>query len=273
MSIRDMYRKLNWQGGTPREVSEVVNNLVEGKSNNTGEITLNASGATTTTIYDERIGYNSVVLLMATTATAADAANTALPYGAWQDDTTQSAASTTVAYPVTLNTTDYAEGITIQSGSQLKVLYSGIYNLQFSFQLSNLANSTENVDVWFRINGTDVPKSNSSFGLAPRKTSTDPYNVIAALNYFASLTANDYIQIMWATSNTNVTIKANGTQTSPTRPSTPSAIVTMQYVSGDGYSSGLFGGVWISSTTKGQAVITHPANTLTTKTYRYLVVA
>lgn len=63
MSIRDMYRKLNWQGGTPREVSEVVNNLVEGKSNNTGEITLNAGGATTTTIYDERIGYNSVVLL------------------------------------------------------------------------------------------------------------------------------------------------------------------------------------------------------------------
>ena len=22
-----MYRKLNWQGGTPREVSEIVNNL------------------------------------------------------------------------------------------------------------------------------------------------------------------------------------------------------------------------------------------------------
>jgi hypothetical protein len=268
-----MYRKLNWQGGTPREVSEVVNNLVEGKSNNTGEITLNAGGATTTTIYDERIGYNSVVLLMATSATAADAANTALPYGAWQDDTTQSAASTTSAYAITLNTVDYAEGITIQSGSQLKVLYSGIYNIQFSLQLSNLANSTEDVDVWFRVNGTDVPKSNSIFGLAPRKSAGNPYHIIGSLNYFASLTANDYIQIMWHTSNTNVTIKANGTQTSPTRPSTPSAIVTMQYVSGDGYSSGLFGGVWVSSTTKGEAVITHPANTLTTKTYRYIIVA
>jgi hypothetical protein len=271
--MRDMYRKLPMLGGQPREVSEVVNNIIEGKTNNTGEITLNAGGATTTTIYNERIGYDSVVLLMPITASAADAANTALPYGSWQDDTTQSAASTTTAYPINLNTTDYAEGITIQSGSQLKVLYSGIYNIQFSFQLSNLANSTENVDVWFRVNGTDVPKSNSMFGLAPRKTSTDPYHVIAALNYFASLTANDYIEIMWATSSTSVTIKANGTQTSPTRPSTPSAIVTMQYVSGDGYSSGLFGGVWISSTTKGEAVITHPANTLTTKTYRYIVVA
>ena len=53
---RDMYRKLNWLGAEPREISEVVNNLVEGKSNNTGDITLAASGATTTTIYDERIG-------------------------------------------------------------------------------------------------------------------------------------------------------------------------------------------------------------------------
>jgi hypothetical protein len=270
--MRDMYRKLPMLGGQPREVSEVVNNLVEGKSNNTGEITLNAGGATTTTIYDERIGYNSVVLLMPITVTAADAANTALPYGAWQDDTTQSAASTTSAYAITLNTVDYAEGITIQSGSQLRVLYSGIYNIQFSLQLSNLANSTEDVDVWFRVNGTDVPKSNSIFGLAPRKSAGNPYHIIGSLNYFVSLTANDYVQIMWATSNTNVTIKANGTQTSPTRPSTPSAIVTMQYVSGDGYSSGLFGGVWISSTTKGEAVITHPANTLTTKTYRYIVV-
>jgi hypothetical protein len=270
---RDMYRKLNWQGGEPREVAEVVNNLVEGKSNNTGEITLAGSGATTTTIYDERIGYNSVVLLMPITAAAADAANTALPYGAWQDSTTQSAASTTSAYAITLNTTDYAEGITLQSSSQFKVTYSGIYNIQFSLQLSNLANSTENVDVWFRVNGTDVPKSNSMFGLAPRKTSTDPYHVIAALNYFASLTANDYVQIMWATTSTSVTIEAQGTKTSPTRPSTPSAIVTMQYVSGDGYSSGLFGGVYISSTTKGSAVITHPANTATNKTYRYLIVA
>ena len=268
-----MYRKLNYAGAEPREVAEVVNNLVEGKSNNTGEITLAGSGATTTTIYDERIGYNSVVLLMPITATAADAANTALPYGSWQDSTTQSISSTTTAYAFTLNTTDYAEGITLQSGSQLKVTYSGIYNIQFSFQLSNLANSTEDVNIWFRVNGTDIAKSNSIFGLAPRKTSTDPYHVIASMNFFTSLAANDYVQIMWSASNTAITIKAQGTQTSPTRPSTPSGIVTMQYVSGDGYSSGLFGGVYISSTTKGSAVITHPANTATNKTYRYLIVA
>lgn len=65
-----MYRKLNPSGGEPREISEIVNNLVEGKTNNTGDITLNAGSATTTTISNERIGYNSIILLMPTTANA-----------------------------------------------------------------------------------------------------------------------------------------------------------------------------------------------------------
>jgi hypothetical protein len=269
---RDMYRKLNWQGGSPREISEVVNNLVEGKSNNTGDITLAASGATTTTINDERIGYNSVILLMATTASAANAINDSTPYGAWQDSTTQSAASTTVAYPITFNTVDYESNIVLQSSSQLKATYAGLYNIQFSLQLSNLDNATQDVDVWFRVNGTDVPKSNSIFGLAPRKNSSDPYHVIAAMNFFVSLAATDYVQIMWRASNTAITIKAQAAQTSPTRPTTPSVIATMQYVSDGGYSTGLFGGVYVSSTSKGSALITHLANIATDKTYKYIVV-
>ena len=56
-----MYRKLPWTGGDPREVAEIVNNLVEGKSNNTGDFSTTAQ-TTTTTIYNERIGYNSVIL-------------------------------------------------------------------------------------------------------------------------------------------------------------------------------------------------------------------
>ena len=59
--MRDMYRKLPYQGADPRSISEVVNNLVEGKSNNTGDFTTTQS-STTSTIYDERIGYNSVIL-------------------------------------------------------------------------------------------------------------------------------------------------------------------------------------------------------------------
>jgi len=53
MARSDMYRKLPWTGGDPRSVAEIVNNLVEGKSNNTGTITLNTGNATTTTMIQQ----------------------------------------------------------------------------------------------------------------------------------------------------------------------------------------------------------------------------
>lgn len=62
-----MFRILNPAGSTPREISEVVNNAMNGKTNNTGSITLAVGGATSTVIYDERIGFDSVVLLTPTT--------------------------------------------------------------------------------------------------------------------------------------------------------------------------------------------------------------
>ena len=65
-----MYRTLNYMGSNPREVAEVVNNAVNGKTNNTGTVTLAAS-TTTTTLNDERLGFDSVILLSPLTANAA----------------------------------------------------------------------------------------------------------------------------------------------------------------------------------------------------------
>lgn len=267
--VNQQYRKLNPAGANPREISEVVNNLMDGKSNNTGTVTLATGGATTTTIYNERIGYSSVIILVPNSAASS---NIALPYGAWQDSTDQVATSTTTAYPITFNTVDYENGVTLTSGSHLKASYSGLYNIQFSFQLSNMANSTEDVSIWFRKNGTDIPKSNSDFGLAPRKNATDPYHVIAAMNYFIDLAKDDYVEIMWSTTNVLVTIDQKPAQTSPTRPTTPSTIATMQYVSTDGFTTNIFQYPYVSSYGKGEATISHHANSTAGLTYRYIVV-
>ena len=153
------------------------------------------------------------------------------PYGAFQDSTDQVAASTTVAYPVTFNTTDFSNGVTIVSNSRITVADDGIWNLQFSLQFTNTTNASQDVDVWFRVNGTNIANSNSRYGLAPRKGAGDPFHIIMALNYFASLNATDYIEIMWRTSDTGVSIEQYAAGTSPTRPSIPSAIATMSFVS------------------------------------------
>lgn len=56
----------------PRQVAGVIRNLVDGKINATGSVTLTASSATTA-VTDFRSGGDSVILLMPRTANAATA--------------------------------------------------------------------------------------------------------------------------------------------------------------------------------------------------------
>jgi len=153
------------------------------------------------------------------------------PHGAFQDSTDQVAANTTTAYAITFNTTDFSNGVTIASSSRITVADSGIWNLQFSIQFTNTTNSAQDVDVWFRVNGTNVANSNSRFGFAPRKSPGDPYHTIAAMNYFVSLNATDYVEIMWRPTDVGVTIEQYAASSTPTRPAVPSAIVTVSFVS------------------------------------------
>ena len=174
---------------------------------------------------------DAVLRQLQTGSGSIDGSGIQLPYGAFQDSTDQVAASTTVAYPVTFNTTDFSNGVTVASNSRITVAKAGLWNLQFSIQLVNTTNATHDVDIWFRVNGTNVPASNSRFGLAPRKSAGDPYHVIAALNYFVSLNATDYVEIMWRTNDTGVYIEHYPVSVSPTRPAVPSAIATITFVS------------------------------------------
>jgi hypothetical protein len=153
------------------------------------------------------------------------------PYGAFQDSTDQTAASTTAAYAVTFNTTDFSNGVTLASGSRLTVADAGIWNCQFSIQFKNTTNDTQDAEIWFRKNGTNIANSNSRFNLSPRKSSGDPSHTIAALNFFVSMNSTDYLEIMWRVSDVGVSIEQYAAGTSPTRPATPSAIVTMSFVS------------------------------------------
>ena len=164
-----MFRALPPFGSDPRGVAEVVNGIMNGKTNNTGSVTLATGNVTTTTITDARIGIDSIILLAPSSAAAfADTA----PYGAFQDSTDQTAASTTVAYPMTFNTTDFSNGVYLSNSSRLNVRNAGIYNLQFSVQLENTDNAQHDVDIWFRKNGTNITASNSIFTVPARKSAS-----------------------------------------------------------------------------------------------------
>lgn len=259
-----MFRVLPPFGGDPRATAEIVNGIMNGKTNNTGLVTLATGNATTTTINDARIGADSLIILVPVSAAAE--ADTA-PYGAFSSSSAQFAASTGNTYVVEFTSTDSSSGVYLSNSSRLNVRNYGIYNVQFSLQLINNANDSEYADVWFRKNGTDVANSASRFGLPPRKSVGNPSHVIGSINFFIELNAGDYVEIAGAVSSTDVSLEYYAADTVLPRPAIPSVITTVQYIAPAASSN-----VYVSSQTNGSATLTHFSNNTADKTYGYVVI-
>ena len=147
-----------------------------------------------------------------------------LYYGAFSDTTTQTAASINVAYGMVFNTTDSSNGVSIGSPtSRLVAANQGVYNVQFSAQLDKTSGSAANIYIWLRKNGTNVPNTTTVVTLQGSSA-----KAVAAWNYIVQLDPTQYVELMWATNDTNVKIIA-ATATS-VWPATPSVIATVTQV-------------------------------------------
>jgi hypothetical protein len=259
-----MFRRLPPFGGDQRAVAEIVNGIMDGKTNNTGLVTLATGNATTTTITDARIGVDSTILLIP----SSDAAETdAAPYGCFTNNSDQLSPSVGATAVVALDTTEEASGVFLSNSSRLNVRNYGIYNVQFSLQLVNLSNDAQFADVWFRVNGTDVPRSASRFDIPARKSAGVPSHVIGTVNTFIEMQAGDYVEIAGTTSSTDISLEFYAADVTIPRPAIPSAIVTVQYIAPLSFSN-----VYISSQTNGSAVVSHFSNDTADKTYKYVIV-
>jgi hypothetical protein len=178
-----------------------------------------------------RLYFNQIDNFAAPLTTGAGGTYINFPYAAISSNVTQTAATNTATL-LTFNTNDFLNQFTVVNNTNIKPVYSGIYNLQFSVQLQNLANSTEDVFIWLRINGVDVVGSTGLVGMTPRKSAGNPSHDIKGWNYFVSLKNTDYLQIVWSTTDgTNVTIPFYAASGTPTKPSTQSVVATMTFVS------------------------------------------
>ena len=153
-----------------------------------------------------------------------------LPYGAFSDFTDQTTTANTATL-MALDTTDFSNDVTLDTGSKITVANAGIYNLQFSVQLQNLDNAPQDVFIWLKQNGTDIVGSTGLVGMPARKSAGVPFHDIKGWNYFLSMNAGDYIQIYWSTTNVDVTIQTYAASGTPTKPSTASVVATLSFVS------------------------------------------
>ena len=130
----------------------------------------------------------------------------------------------------TFNTEDVAGGVTLVSGSRLTVPISGDYNFQWSGQFQNVENTIESVTVWLRIDGVDVAGSAGVISLAARKSASIFARTIIGWNYFLTLTAGQYVEIVWLPSVATITVPSFPASITPAHPSTASVIVTVNQV-------------------------------------------
>lgn len=149
-------------------------------------------------------------------------------YGSYYDTTTQTAAAANTAYAMTLNSVaskindgPLQYGVYVGTpNSRVYVDNTGTYNIQFSAQFISTNASSKDVYIWLSVNGVNVPDSATKITLSG---SSNAY--VAAWNFVVSLTAGDYFELYWETTNTNVSILA--TTASGNIPAIPSVILTV----------------------------------------------
>jgi hypothetical protein len=264
-----MFRVLPPFGGEPRAVAEILNGVMNGKTNNTGTVTLNTGNATTTELYDERISIDTkIVLIPFSDAAEEDTA----PYGQFSDYNDQAATTIGTENILGLDTEDFASNVYLSDGDRINFRNSGKYAIQFSIQVVNSTNDTQSVDIWFKKNGSNIAKSNSKFGIKPRKSSGADSQLIAATMVFFDLTAGDYIQLAWRPTDIGVSFEhfaavAASAGVTPAIPETPTCFITVQYIAPYAYSN-----IYVESQTTGSAVISHYANDTADKTYAYILI-
>jgi len=119
-------------------------------------------------------------------------------YGVFHDTTTQTAAVINTAYPITFNSTDLSNGVSIGSPtSRVVCATTNVYNFQFSAQLRKTSAAASKLWIWARVNGTDVTESAGEVTLAGSSAA-----LVASWNYVLSMTAGDYFELVWATDST-----------------------------------------------------------------------
>ena len=141
-------------------------------------------------------------------------------YGNFFDTTTQTIVGVNTHQPVTINTTDISNQVSIANSSHIVVANSGVYNIQFSLQIDKTQGSGAHIYIWLRKNGLDVP--NSATELAVQGTSSE---IVAAWNFVVASNANDYYELMISATDVHIRLKA--VSASGVVPAIPSVIVSV----------------------------------------------
>lgn len=142
-------------------------------------------------------------------------------YGSFVKTTDQTPSAINTAQALLWDSSLISNGITIGTpASRIVAANAGLYKFSISLQLTSSSASVKNVWVWFRKNGVDVTSSSMITSLDSATAIRTP-----SRDLFFSLQANDYIEIMFASDSTAMTV--DNIAATAFAPAAPAAVLTV----------------------------------------------
>ena len=140
--------------------------------------------------------------------------------------TDQTASVVNTAYALQFENTYLGEAISITGTPKTRItpLYSGVYNFELSVELTSSNANSKELSFWVRRSGVDIANTGRMHVVAG-SGGVDDFEY----SFTMDLTAGQYIELMWATDDTGITIDYQAAA-SP-RPAVPSTLLTVAFVS------------------------------------------
>jgi hypothetical protein len=180
---------------------------------------------------EEVITYTGKTLTTLTGLTRGVAGTSAATHANGSPVTSAQIAAPNTATLVRLNLTDFTNGVSVNSETQITFAIGGVYNIAFSVQLINASNANDNAAFWFAQNGTNIVDS-SSIATTPKKDGLVVGANIITANIFVQVNAGDVVELYWSTVTGNsILVTYPLSASAPVRPASPAVILTVNQVS------------------------------------------
>jgi hypothetical protein len=148
-----------------------------------------------------------------------------MPRGLFYSTVDQTATLANTGYPVEFENTYIGNGISIGGTDNTRITATddGVYNFQVTLQLEHNNSSAAVLWTWINKNGTDQPYGGQ------KNTIKGNDDVAVHWNFSIDLTAGQYIEMYWATDDTQLNLHTEAATTP--HPGLPSAVVAVSFVS------------------------------------------
>jgi hypothetical protein len=171
---------------------------IAASATNVRTVATGGTGAATLTGYVK--GNGTSAFTAAATVPFADLAGRAFAQPSSLTDQTGNVAAATA---VTFDTDLTGTGISVVASTQITFAAAGTYMLSPSIQFKNTDSANHDATVWFRKNGTNIANSATIVNV-PK--AADGGATVFSLSFFDTVTAGQYIEIMWLPEDVDVTI-------------------------------------------------------------------